>query len=120
MKTLLETTQWPGSTPNHVYFVSDSRDRMFGYVPQATGVPVRFSTPIRFGTRGRQFQAVPNTWNFTVDQAPSTRSWRVAGSRGDAYTVTEDKGVLTCSCPGFRFRGQCRHAQEKAHGLGHL
>jgi hypothetical protein len=109
MKILLETTEWAGSVPNHVYFVNDSRDRMFGYVPAATGVAVKFSTPIKFETRGRRFQAVPNQWAFSVEAGPAVKSWTVTGSRGDIYTVADRNGVLSCSCAGFQFRATCRH-----------
>lgn len=117
MKTLLETTQWAGSVPNHVYFVNDSRDRMFGYVPAATGAAVKFSAPIKFETRGRRFQAVPNQWAFSVAADSTTRSWTVTGSRGDTYTVSDQDGVLSCSCAGFQFRAACRHLGQVPSGL---
>ena len=115
MKTMLETTVWRDSTPNHVYFLNNSRDRMFGYVAQGTDQPVRFKKPIQFNVRARQFQAVPNIWNFATSD-PLTKSWSVAGSNGSTHSVTELDGVLSCSCSGFRFRGQCRHAKEIADG----
>lgn len=120
MKTLLEITEWKSHTPNHVYFVNDSRDRMFGYVPTGSGIPVKFSKPIRFDTKGRKFQAVPNQWAFSTESDKSVRQWSVTGSKGDTYTVSEQEGVLTCSCSGFRFRGKCRHVQEVAGGLDNL
>jgi len=43
---------------------------------------------------------------------PQGRTWSVTGSRGDTYTVTELNGHVTCSCSGFKFRGQCRHVKE--------
>lgn len=113
MKIMLETTVWPDSTPNHVYFLSNSRDRMFGYVAQGTNQPVRFKEPIGFSVRARQFQAVPNIWNFTTSDS-TTKTWSVAGSNGATHSVTELDGVLSCSCSGFQFRGQCRHIKEIA------
>jgi hypothetical protein len=115
MKTMLETTLWPDSTPNHVYFLSNSRDRMFGYVAQGTDQAVRFKEPITFNVRARQFQAVPNVWNFATADV-STKTWSVAGSNGSTHTVSELDKVLSCSCSGFRFRGQCRHVKEIADG----
>lgn len=111
MKVLQETTVWPGSTPNHVYFVDDSRSKMFGYVPAGTDQAQRFSRPLPFGVKGRSFQIVDNRWNFQ-DKIDAARTWTVTGSKGDEYTVTETDGALTCSCSGFRFRGQCRHTKE--------
>lgn len=38
---------------------------------------------------------------------------RVAGSRGDVYTVSTDEGgVATCTCKGFVYRRSCRHVSE--------
>jgi hypothetical protein len=117
MKIMLETTAWPDSTPNHVYFLNDSRDRMFGYVAQGTDQPVRFKKPIGFSVRARQFRAVPNVWNFSTTPGPEYKTWTVTGSKGSTYTVSDIDGKLSCSCSGFQFRGQCRHVKEIADSL---
>jgi len=33
----------------------------------------------------------------------------VEGSKGNVYTVIKEDGRITCTCPGFTFRGQCKH-----------
>jgi len=38
-----------------------------------------------------------------------TRTWIVAGSRGQNYIVTEENGRRSCTCVGFGFRHQCKH-----------
>jgi hypothetical protein len=40
-------------------------------------------------------------------------TWKVSNSKGtDTYDVTlEDKG-FTCDCPGFTFRGKCKHSES--------
>ena len=36
----------------------------------------------------------------------------IEGSKGNSYTVTiADKG-FTCDCPGFTFRGKCKHTLD--------
>lgn len=37
--------------------------------------------------------------------------WEVDGSRGDTYKVNFDvsAGKWSCTCPGFRWRGACKH-----------
>lgn len=38
------------------------------------------------------------------------KTWTVDGSKpGVKYTVTKQGNKVTCSCPGFQFRRQCRH-----------
>ena len=36
---------------------------------------------------------------------------RIAGSKGNTYTVTRDltRDDIYCSCPGYKFRGNCKH-----------
>ena len=37
--------------------------------------------------------------------------WPVKGSKGNEYSVElHDKG-FDCDCPGFTFRGSCKHSQ---------
>lgn len=111
MKVVQETTDWGSVTsPNHVYFLNDSRDKMFAYLPQGSVQVKQFKKPISFYTRGRKFLEVPNSWGFEPGQ-PVGRTWTVAGSKGAEYTVTETDGELKCSCPGFQFRGQCKHTK---------
>jgi hypothetical protein len=45
---------------------------------------------------------------------PSVKSYRVASTSqpGMDYTITVDATDVLCSCPGFEYRGQCRHARE--------
>ncbi len=31
------------------------------------------------------------------------------GSNGNIYTIKTVAGTTTCSCPGFQFRGTCKH-----------
>jgi len=43
----------------------------------------------------------------------SLKTVKVAGSKsGVFYTVTGNRGVYTCSCPGFQFRRACKHIVE--------
>lgn len=111
MKVFLETTVWETNTPNHVYFMDDSKSKMFAYVKFGQGSPFKFKNPIRIDTRGRKFREVPNTWGFDIKEEPVGRTWQVVGSKGDVYTVTEDNGNRACSCSGFKFRGNCKHVQ---------
>lgn len=120
MKTIQEITDW--GWPNHTYFVSDNREKLYAYVKSVgDGSVDAFKNPIPFNTRGRKFREVPNIWNYQATEAPSENSaektWHVAGSGGDTHTVSLTQGRLTCTCAGFRFRSRCRHTQDVAQEL---
>lgn len=36
----------------------------------------------------------------------------VAGSKGASYEVSVGPGGNSCTCPGFTFRGACKHVKE--------
>jgi hypothetical protein len=117
MKAFQEITEWDCdfAVPNHVYFLNDSRDKMYGFVNSQTGLVEVVKKPYRFHTRGRKFKEVKNTWKFSVDEAeakPAGRTWQVAGSKGSEYTVSLELGTWSCTCSGFKFRNRCRHVEE--------
>jgi hypothetical protein len=45
---------------------------------------------------------------------PSAQRFRIASSSkpGSHYTIEVAGGDVTCPCPGFEHRGQCRHARD--------
>jgi hypothetical protein len=113
MKVIQEITQWDVeyTVPNHVYFVNDSRDKMFAYVALGSAQVQKFKTPIKFSASRRKFREVENAWLYQAPEVAKLqgRVWKVAGSKGAEYTVTELAGVRSCTCTGFRFRGACKH-----------
>ena len=62
MKILQETTDW--DFPNHVYFVTDAKDKMFAYVKQSTGEIKEFNQPLPFSASRRKFKEINNIWGF--------------------------------------------------------
>lgn len=48
----------------------------------------------------------------TADVDTGPRVWQVQGSKGSVYTVTQTESKLSCTCPGFQFRRNCRHITE--------
>ena len=46
---------------------------------------------------------------------PDVETWQIEGSKGQTYTVSRERGDgmnYQCTCPGFKFRGSCRHTAE--------
>ena len=114
MKVFQETTEWgiPGAK-NHKYFLSDSKDKMYAYVNKEGRID-EVKTPYRFHVRGRKFKEVPNTWGFKprdqVEVETTGETYQVPGSKGAIYTVTNDNGSWTCTCPASKWqRGDCKH-----------
>jgi hypothetical protein len=113
MKWFAETTDYGDAVPNGIYLLNDSKDKMFAFRPRGTGEIKVFRNPIRIDLRGRKFIVNPVQFETELKEPePEGRSWTVKGSKGDEYRVTELNGDYSCTCSGFRFRGQCRHIAE--------
>jgi hypothetical protein len=113
MKWFAETTDYKDTTPNGIYLLDDGKSKMYAFKPFGTGTVKVFKNPIRIDTRGRKFAV--NSVQFETalrEPEPEGRFWIVKGSKGDEYKVTELNGNLSCTCSGFKFRGDCRHTKE--------
>jgi len=109
MQAFKEITQWAdGAQINHTYFLDG--DKMAAYIRYGTTEPFWFKTPIRIDRRGRKFQQVdsmPFHSSFNVFTPSNVRE--VLGSKGQTYIVNLDEN--TCTCPGYTFRGACKHTK---------
>ena len=112
MRYVIETTKWATPTPNHVYVCDDSLQHMIAYVPEGSRTVKKFSRPIQFDRRGRSFEDLPDSEPAQPDPAVITRT----GSKGEVYYITQDRSQgwrgWWCTCPGFTFRGTCKHVAE--------
>jgi hypothetical protein len=108
MEALRETTG--GDFHPHIYLLDGTT--LVAYIKQGTTEPFYFKNGIKnFDKRGRQFEKVPAT-AFKQPQKDANVI-TVKGSKGNSYTVNTDE--KTCTCPGFTFRGSCKHLGQ--HGL---
>ena len=106
MQAVKEITVWEGSTqPNHTYLLDG--DRMVAYIKFGQGEPFYFKQPIRIDRRGRKFEQLHQ--NPFAEQGPKTNLIVHIGSKGDQYFV--DPELNTCTCPGYTFRGTCKHTK---------
>lgn len=116
MRLYRETTDW--DTPNHTYLLDDSKQYMHGYIKLGAADVQMFKAPIRFSTRGRSFQFVSD---YDLDAPASTAAViEVQGSKGDKYYVTLDDSDASCSCTGFKYRGECKHLEIARKALIYL
>ena len=53
-------------------------------------------------------------WMKYVPLRPTYDEVKVEGSKGNTYTVRRDTktGKKICSCPGFKWRGKCKHLKK--------
>jgi hypothetical protein len=49
----------------------------------------------------------------TPAQAADVVSYEVQGSKGNTYTVSDNGGTWTCTCPGFGWRRKCKHVEAQ-------
>lgn len=114
MKIMLETTVWSTPTPNHVYVMNDSMTKMMAYVPEGSKTVKKFKQPMSIDIRGRTFVELEDS--EPQEETPKPDQWKFTGSKGDVYTVSREPGGgmnYHCTCPGFTYRGQCKHTAEK-------
>ena len=113
MKWFAETTDYKDTTPNGIYLLDDGKSKMYAFKPFSTGIVKVFKNPIRIDTRGRKFAVNSVQFNTPLrEPEPEGRVIEVQGSKGDVYKVTELNGNYSCTCSGFRFRGDCKHAKS--------
>ena len=106
MEAVVETTEWSGEVqPNHKYLLDGAK--VLAYIKQGSTTPFYFKTPLTIDKRGRKF--VPLKANpFKVEEKATVI--KVSGSKGAVYSI--DTLEKTCTCPGYIFRGACKHLTE--------
>lgn len=103
MRAYKEITDW--TTPNHTYLLDGTN--LLAYIKDGEAQPFYFKNPIKgFDKRGRKFIELDDN-PFTVTVTSSLRE--VKGSKGNSYFVNDSDS--TCTCPGFTFRGKCKHVE---------
>lgn len=105
-----ETTNW--DTPNHAYILDDSRSHMHGYSVGGREPLQMFKAPIGFSTRGRTFQFISNYAGETIEYIPQQVVVDISGSKGSIYKVVLKDNGDACSCPGFKYRSECKHIEK--------
>ena len=109
MKIMLETTVWDDpAVPNHVYVFNDSLSHAIAYVRAGTKEVFKFKKPLSIDRRGRTFVDLDDT----VQAEPDAKTIEVLGSKGETYYLTNEGNGWLCTCPGFTFRGNCKHTKE--------
>ncbi len=114
MEAVRETTVWTGvdyRQPNHDYLLDG--DRVVAYRPCGTGKVIACSGKLKIDRRGRKFEKLTDNpfHAFMHAKREEPVVLEVKGSKGNSYFVNQQEG--TCTCPGFQFRGNCKHLEAK-------
>jgi len=105
IEILQETTEWkePFKVANGVYHVNGA-GQLVAYQAKG-GNLVTFKNPMKgFSKSRRKFKKIGEY----EEELPSD-AITVQGSNGKTYVIQDGK----CSCPGFTFRGNCKHISNK-------
>jgi hypothetical protein len=107
MLAIKEVTAWKDVSrqPNHTYLMDG--DKAVAYKPWHTGDAYYFKKPMRLDKRYRKFEELKNN---PFDVSVDSELIEIKGSKGQTYFV--DPEAKTCTCPGFTFRGACKHLKE--------
>jgi hypothetical protein len=109
MEALRETTDW--ATPNHTYLLDGTT--LVAYIKQGATTPFYFSKGIKhFDKRGRKFEKADVS---LFESHVESNLIEVMGSKGAVYYV--DPELHSCTCPGFTFRGKCKHTDVLVDSL---
>lgn len=102
MEALVETTG--GLFPPHTYLLDGTT--LVAYIRSGTNEPFYFKSGIKgFDKRGRKF--VKGDVKLFKKAKVQSNVREVNGSNGKVYYVDDE--AQTCTCPGFTFRGACKH-----------
>jgi hypothetical protein len=111
MEAFKEITVWDSSVVNHTYLLEG--DKMLAYIRYGTQEPFWFKNPIRIDKRGRKFEKTAmGMFDMSMNVFTPVNTKEVTGSKGQTYIINLDE--KTCSCPGYTFRGKCKHTEELA------
>ena len=100
MKLRAEISTWSDNTKNGVYLTDDSGERCYAFARHGSSELKYFKNAIKLDLRYRKFI---DLYRFDGEEKPP--GIEVRGSKGAVYYVNDGK----CTCPGFKFRGVCKH-----------
>ena len=103
---LQEITDWGKYKVNNGVYHVNSAGKLVAYQPDIDAPVQTLNVPsTQFSKSRRKFKKIgerPEELNKNIIE--------VKGSKGNVYLVDTEKN--TCTCPGFTYRGYCKHVKE--------
>ena len=107
IEVMQETTDWGDYKVNNGIYHMEN-DKLIAYQPNLEADLLVLKKPSTgFDKRGRTFVKIDQ---YEGDSTPAFNIITVKGSKGNEYQIDTDK--QTCTCPGYTFRGNCKHVKE--------
>jgi hypothetical protein len=117
MEILKEVTVWDSEfQPNHTYLLSGKGNIIAYAKNHGDEVFVSPSGKITLNKSRRKFITSKHLGLLKVMKSVSkpihtNPQWSILSDSGKTYTVELDNGKYTCSCPGHKYRGKCKHTE---------
>ena len=106
IEILQEVTDWGKYKVNNGVYHVNGAGKLVGYqVNQDSELQVLKVPSTQFSKSGRKFKKIGER-----AEELAKHIIEVQGSKGNVYYV--DTVKQTCTCPGFTFRGNCKHVKE--------
>ena len=106
IEILQEVTDWGKYKVNNGIYHVNSAGKLVAYQPnKKSEVDVVFVPRTEFSTSSRMFIIIGEG-----EVELESHIIKVTGSKGNVYLVDTEK--KTCTCPGFTYRGHCKHVKE--------
>ena len=106
IEILQEVTDWGKYKVNNGVYHVNSAGKLVAYQPDIDAPVQTLNVPsTQFSKSRRKFKKIgerPEELNKNIIE--------VKGSKGNVYLVDTEKN--TCTCPGFTYRGYCKHVKE--------
>jgi hypothetical protein len=98
---LQEVTDWAHESVNNGIYHVNGAGHLVAYQPNESASLTVFKNPLKgFSKSRRKFKKLSQY----QEEVPSNVK-TVQGSNGKVYYIEDGK----CTCPGFKFRGNCKH-----------
>ena len=89
----------------HLYYVNGADKLVWFQVGDYSRGLDKYAVPKKFYRTGRKFEKIGE-----IEEETPANVVEVAGSNGNRYQVDLDE--KNCSCPGYKFRGSCKHVEQ--------
>jgi hypothetical protein len=106
IEILQEITDWGKYKVNNGIYHVNSAGKLIAYQPSSEEPVQKLNVPsTQFSKSRRKFKKIG-----AYPEPKKENVIEVKGSTGKIYYIDTDK--RTCTCPGFTYRGNCKHVKE--------